>query len=262
MKPYLSIFRIRFVMQLQYRAAAIAGLATQIVFGWIIVMVYEAFYAASDTIHPISFEQVVTYIWLGQALLGNLPWGCDSKIQGAIREGTIAYELCRPIDVYNAWLAYALSWRMARTLLRAIPMFLIATTLFGMKWPQTIDAAVMFFLAMPGAFLLSGAITVLMNTTLLWTLEGRGVYMLVSALLIFSGQEIPLPLMPDWLRATSEMLPFRGIVDTPFRMYLGDIRPHAALPYFIHQWVWIAVLVFAGRRMLRAGRRKVVIQGG
>ena len=37
----------RFRVLLQYRAAAIAGLGTQIFFGLVLVMIYEAFYRSS-----------------------------------------------------------------------------------------------------------------------------------------------------------------------------------------------------------------------
>ena len=35
-------------MLLQYRAAALAGLWTQIFFGLVLIMIYEAFYAVDD----------------------------------------------------------------------------------------------------------------------------------------------------------------------------------------------------------------------
>lgn len=260
--PYLAMASTRFRMLLQYRAAAVAGLTTQIVFGWIIVMVYEAFYATTSCPQPMRLDQVITFVWLGQAFLGNFPWNTDREFLAMVRDGSMAYELCRPVDLYAAWLARTLAWRTAPTLLRALPVFCLAMPLFGMQPPASPGAVALFTLAMALAFFLSSAITMVMNTTLFWTLDGRGINLLIGVLLICSGQEVPLPLLPDWLEAISMALPFRGLVDTPFRIYTGHIPVAAAWPHILHQVGWVIVLTVVGRRLMETGRRRLVAQGG
>jgi ABC-2 type transport system permease protein len=249
-------------MLLQYRAAAAAGLATQIVFGWIIVMVYEAFYVTTSRAQPMRLDQVVTFIWLGQAFLGNFPWNTDREFLAMVRDGSMAYELCRPMDLYAAWFARTLAWRTAPTLLRAVPMVCLAMPLFGMQPPASPGAAGLFAVSMILAFLLSSTITMVMNTTLFWTLDGRGINLLIGVLLISSGQEIPLPLLPGWLESVSMALPFRGLVDTPFRIYTGHIPAAAVWPHILHQAAWVALLLAGGRRLMETGRRRLVAQGG
>ena len=46
MKKYLSFFRLRFSMGLQYRAAAFGGIVTQFVWGLMEIMIFRAFYRA------------------------------------------------------------------------------------------------------------------------------------------------------------------------------------------------------------------------
>jgi viologen exporter family transport system permease protein len=113
-------------MLLQYRAAALAGLWTQIFFGLVLLMIYEAFYRSTTALQPMTFAEVVSYVWLGQALLAMLPWNADAEIRAMVRSGAVAYELCRPIDLYLLWYARALAWRTAPTILRAAPMCAIA----------------------------------------------------------------------------------------------------------------------------------------
>ena len=43
---YLSFFRLRFAMGLQYRTAALAGIVTQFVWGFMEIMIFKAFYRA------------------------------------------------------------------------------------------------------------------------------------------------------------------------------------------------------------------------
>ena len=46
-RPYLAALSVRFQLTLQYRAAALAGFATQLWWGAIKVMVYAAFYGSA-----------------------------------------------------------------------------------------------------------------------------------------------------------------------------------------------------------------------
>jgi ABC-2 type transport system permease protein len=62
MRPYLAIISARIRMLLQYRAAALAGFATQLFWGWIRVMVYTAFFAASKSPQPMSLQDTITYV--------------------------------------------------------------------------------------------------------------------------------------------------------------------------------------------------------
>ena len=64
MRPYLAILRARYLMLLQYRAAALAGVGTQFFWGFIRTMILWAFYAASDTDPPSECPMIVTGVIL------------------------------------------------------------------------------------------------------------------------------------------------------------------------------------------------------
>ena len=54
MKKYLSFFRMRFLMGLQYRAAAAAGVLTQFTWGFMELLVFRAFYKADASALKLS----------------------------------------------------------------------------------------------------------------------------------------------------------------------------------------------------------------
>ena len=62
MSPYAAILSARFRTLLQYRTAAIAGLGTQLFWGLIRVMIFEAFYRSSNAPQPMALRDVVTYL--------------------------------------------------------------------------------------------------------------------------------------------------------------------------------------------------------
>lgn len=263
MRAYRALISARFRTLLQYRGAAIGGIGTQLFFGFILIMIYEAFYRSSAAPQPMTYAQVVTYTWLGQGFLAMFPWNVDADIRAAIRSGAVAYELLRPVDLYNAWYCRALAWRTAPTLLRAVPLFTIAALFLGLRAPASAAGGAAFLLAMLGALALGCAITTLMNISLVWTISDDGVALfLPAAVLLFSGMSVPLPLFPAWAQRILYLLPFRGLIDVPFRLYVGNIPPGECLPLFAQQLAWTAALVLLGRRLLERGKRHLTVQGG
>ncbi len=263
MKSYLAVFSARMRMLLQYRAAAFAGLATQLFWGLIRVMIFDAFYRTATSAQPMNYAQVIDYVWLGQALLALLPMWMDTEIRAMMRNGTVVYELVRPLDLYNFWYARALASRLAPTLLRALPLYFLALLFFGLASPISPAAGLAFLLTVLGALLLGGAISTLLNISLMWTIAGEGIFQIATAcILLLSGMIVPLPFFPDWARPILEALPFAGLVDLPFRLYTGHIPAGQALGIFAGQLFWTIALVGLGRLVLNQGIRPLVVQGG
>jgi len=267
MTAYISIVKLRFMLLIQYRVAAIAGICTQFLFGFVRVMVIAAFYASSTGTEPMSYAQTVTYIWISQAFLGMLPWNGDAEIQGMISSGNVAYELCRPLDLYNHWFCRAFAQRTAPTLLRAIPLFIV--TLFflpekySMQPPDSFASFGTWILVTIGALMLSCAITNIFNISMLWTISGDGIKRLLPALvMIFSGMTVPLPLFPSWMQPILRVLPFSGLVDTPMRFYLGHIKPSGIIPFLFHQLIWTWILILFGKWLISRGLKRIEVQGG
>ncbi|MGD0111413.1 MAG: ABC transporter permease, partial [Armatimonadota bacterium] len=119
MRSYRAIVSARFRMLLQYRAAAAAGFGTQLFWGLIRVMIFEAFYRSTTAAQPMTLPQVVDYIWLGQAtFVMTLTYYMDLDIMAMVRSGTVVYELLRPLDLYALWFSRSVASRAAPMLLR------------------------------------------------------------------------------------------------------------------------------------------------
>ena len=263
MTSYWAVLSAQFRAMLQYRAAALAGLGTQVFWGLIRVMIFQAFFRSTTAEQPMALDDVLTYVWLGQAFLAMLPWNQDNELRSLIRTGNVGYEMLRPVDLYGFWYCRSLAFRTAPTLLRAVPLIAFAGLLMGMNPPESWGAAGAFVASMIGAVLLSSAITTLFSITMMWTISGDGVFALAPGVVgLLSGMIVPIPLFPDWAQTLLNVLPFRGLVDTPYRFYLGHI-PAGDLPLLLaHQMVWIAAIVLFGRWLLSRGQRRLVVQGG
>ena len=117
--------------------------------------------------------------------------------------------------------------------------------------------------ALAAAVLLTAALNMLMNITMFWTLAGRGISAMVGGLLfVLSGMAVPLPLMPAWLQPVLNVLPFRGLMDIPFRLFTGSLPPSAMPGLLAHQLGWAAAMILTGRHLMHRAMRRLVVQGG
>jgi len=69
-KRYLSVFRIRFTSSLQYRTAALAGVATQFFWGFVLIMVYIALFVKRPG--AADLPAAARYIRLAPAILSGI----------------------------------------------------------------------------------------------------------------------------------------------------------------------------------------------
>lgn len=263
MRPYFAIFRMRFMALLQYRAAAVAGLGTQLFWGVIRTMIFTAFFASTTVVQPMTLPETITYVWLGQAMLLLVLFRVEPDILEMMRSGSIAYELLKPVHLYRLWFSREVANRIAPTLLRASPLIPIAMLFFGMRGPDSLAALLAAVVSLSCAVLLSAAFTTLSTVVLLFTIGGQGIRTLMTALVwMFSGLILPMAFFPDWAQPVLEFLPFRGLMDTPFRLYMGNLPITEAVPLIAHQLAWTAAIVILGRAVLERGRRRIVVQGG
>ena len=87
MRAYAAVLSANFRTLLQYRAAAIAGFATQIFWGFI---------RSSTAAQPMNVDEVTTYVWLSQAFIMLLPWNRTAKFTPSSAPVTLGTSWCAP----------------------------------------------------------------------------------------------------------------------------------------------------------------------
>ena len=267
MRKYLSFFRIRFLSGLQYRAAAWAGVATQFAWGGMNILMYRAFYRAGAEAFPMEFSDLSTYIWLQQALLALfMAWYFDNDIFDSITSGSIAYELCRPCDLYTMWFVKNMAVRLSRVVLRCFPILAVAVFLpkpYGMTLPGSVTASLLFPLSLILGFLVLVAFSMLIYISAFYTISPIGIRILATSVVeFFAGAVIPIPFFPTWLQPVMNALPFASMQNTPFLIYTGHVGGQEAMWAIFLQAVWLVVLVGIGKIWIRHATRRVVLQGG
>jgi viologen exporter family transport system permease protein len=267
MKKYISFFRMRFLNGFQYRIAALAGIATQFVWGAMEILLFRAFYHASPNDFPMKFQALSSYIWLQQAFLALfMTWFWESELFEAIKNGNIAYELLRPTDIYTMWFVRGMANRLTKAILRCVPILLLAFCLpkpYKMLLPSDMKTFLWFLLSMSLGFLVVVAFGMLIYAITFYTTNPMGIRMVSQSLAEFlAGGVIPLPFLPDSVQKVVELLPFAAMQNAPFRIYSGDISGMNLYQTVLLQVLWFGALVAVGRLIMHKALHSLTIQGG
>ena len=132
MRSYLYYLKLECMTNLQYRMDALAGILTQIFFAIIFIMVYLAFYESNSNTTPMSWQELVNYIYLQQAFYALIfPYTKDKELLKIIKNGNIAYELIRPQNFYIKCYIRIFSKKLIASLLRFSPIIIIASIITG-----------------------------------------------------------------------------------------------------------------------------------
>jgi len=266
-KPYLTFFSMRIRCGLQYRTAALAGIATQFCWGFMYIMLYRAFRESNPDAYPMTEAETACYIWLQQAFLQMFAsWSMENDLIAQIKNGTVAYELCRPVALYPMWFCKCMATRVAKAALRFLPILCI-TAFLPSGWGMTLPHSPTAFLAFLCSMLLSAILMVAMmlpaHIAVFFLMNEGGIRSITANVIDFcSGSLIPLPLLPVWMQQMLSFTPFAYLQNTPYLIYSGYYPTEQVPRLLLIQLVWIAVLIPIGVIMMNRGLRRVVIQGG
>ncbi|WP_029232898.1 ABC transporter permease [Butyrivibrio sp. VCB2006] len=263
MRAYLSVFKMRLRMELQYRGAMIGGILCQMFFGLVLVALYKTLYDGNP--QPMPFSSIATYVWLQQAFF-RMMLGSDSDLLDKIRSGDISYDMCRPVNMYGFYYARIMAQKFMGSIMRAVPMLILAAILpmgYGISGPASVWGLLS---AIPALFLGLLCVCALENITMAFTmktLDPRGMQGLLNLLMMtLSGNILPLTLFPDSWQKVITFFPYAQLLDAPIRLYTGDYLPVDALRVYALQGFWVIVLVSLGVAMWNANKKRMVVQGG
>jgi ABC-2 type transport system permease protein len=257
---YLRLVRAGFRRYATYRQAVFAGLATNMVFGFMRCAVLLTVFAGGARVAGYDPSRTVTFVWIGQGLIAVvLIWG-NTDFGERVRSGDIAVDLLRPLDVQAAALAEDLGRAGFALLSRFSVPLLVGSAFFTLTLPSSALRWMAFGLSVLLAVLVSFAIRFLVNLVAFWLLDWRGLLSVYGAVsTVLAGLAIPIAFFPGWARVALWATPFPAIIQVPIDVVIGR---EAVLPLLAHQLIWAVALLAAGRLVLARAVRTLVIQGG
>jgi ABC-2 type transport system permease protein len=263
-RVYWRLLAAGFRRQSAYPLAALGGLVANLTFGLLkVAILFAAVQAAGGQLRGYDTAAMGTYVWLSQGLLGSVNLDGRTDLARRVKEGHVAVDFLRPVDLQGATLATEAGRSLFALLPRGLPSVLLGALTTGIALPSSPVFYLLGTVSLLLGIVVSAASAYLVAVAGFWLVETRGLqifYMLASGFL--GGLFVPIALFPQWLRIVATATPFPSIMMYPIDVISGFGGALRAAELVLVQLAWLAGTVGIGQLLTRAGRRRLEVQGG
>lgn len=262
MRLYLEVARRTAHRIATYRAATVAGVFTNTVFGFLLAYVLLAVYRERPEVGGFDAVDAVTFVFLAQGLLMTMGLFGDTEMADRITTGDVIVDLQRPFDHQAWWYAVGYGKGAYYLVFRGVPPLVVGALFFDLRMATATDLAAFLVTVFLGVGVASGW-RYLVQLSAFWLLDVRGANQMAWLVAQFlAGAFVPIFFFPDALEAVARALPFASMLQVPVEVWLGRHRGVDLLGVWTIQVAWTVALAAAGRLVLSRAVHRVVVQGG
>jgi ABC-2 type transport system permease protein len=244
-KIFQRLWQVNWAEQWQYRANLIMYLLYWLVSPIIYLAVWTSIAHSKGSVNGFTANDFVTYymtLLVVDQVTSNI---VIHTFAYKVQDGTLSGELVRPIHpmLTNA-LVNNIAFKVL-TIMGFVPIWIILFFLYKPDYSNVsltgillaIPAMSMGFLV---GFLLSAAITSLA----FWTTRVYSIHEFYYALqLLFSGQFVPLTLMPKLVQDVAQYLPFQLLIYFPIQLILGKLSSAQIIQGYVTGIIWLIAAI-------------------
>src|SRR5215213_1661482 len=258
LKIFQRLWQVNWAEQWQYRANLIMYLLYWLVSPIIYLAVWTSIANSKGSVNGLTANDFVTYymmLLIVDQVTSNI---VIHTFAFKIQDGTLSGELVRPIHpmLTNA-LVNNIAFKIL-TIMGFIPIWIVLYFLYRPDFSSVTLTSVL--IALPAmimgffvGFLLSASVTSLA----FWTTRVYSIHEFYYALiLLFSGQFVPLQLMPKLIQDIAQYLPFQMLIYYPIQLVLGKLSTAQIMQGYVMGFVWLTVAITVFNWVWRNGVRR------
>lgn len=255
---YRRLWLVNWAEQWQYRANQVMYLLYWLVSPIVYLAVWTTVAGSQGSVNGLTANYFVTY-YMTLLIVDQLTSEITIHIfPYKIQDGTLSGELIRPIHpVLTNTLVINIAFKML-SIMALIPVWTVLCFLFrpdfsSASWQGICMAAPAVVLGFATNFLLAATLTCLA----FWTTRVWALHEFYAALsILFSGQFVPLQLLPPLVQEIARYLPFAMFRFFPIQLVLGELAPGEILRGYLVGLFWLAAGWILFRLVWRAGVRR------
>jgi ABC-2 type transport system permease protein len=242
-KIYKRLWQVNWAEQWQYRANmlmySLYGLVSPIVY----LAVWTTIANSQGSVNGLTANDFITY-YLTLLIVDQITSDITIHILAyKIQDGTLAGDLLRPV---HPILTNTLVYNVASKVLFftvLLPVWIFLALIFHPNYGAVTPGSLL--LAVP-ALLVGFAVNFLLGATItclaFWTTRVYAISEFFSALVVlFSGQFVPLQLMPSLIQNIAQFLPFQLFKYVPIEIVLNRLTPGELARDFASGAVWLVI---------------------
>jgi ABC-2 type transport system permease protein len=251
--------------QLDEWRSMLSRTATAGIYGLIRCGVFLAVVGALDGTTAIGLPQLLTYVWVLEALFPINYCAWSWQVAQRIRGGDLVTLLALPTNSFATLLAYDLGRNLAQLAVRSTTVLCVAALLmpvtpFGpMALPRTWTGWVLAGLSLLLVPMASFGVRFLQECAAFVTSDYRSIgRVLYFPLAFLAGFMVPIDFFPPVLRGVAEWSPMFALVSAPVRVLQGvDVERTLVV-----QAGWTAILCLSGALLFRRLLTRTPVHGG
>jgi ABC-2 type transport system permease protein len=258
LKIYQRLWQVNWAEQWQYRANLVMYLLYWLVSPVVYMAVWTTIANSQGSVGGLTANDFVTY-YMTLLIVDQFTSETTIHIFGyKIQDGTLSGELIRPIHpILTNTLMNNIAFKML-TLLALMPVWAVLWILFHPNFATV--SGLNILLAVP-AVLMGFAINFLLGATItcvaFWTTRSFALYELYGGLsVLFSGQFVPLQLMPKLIQDVAGYLPFAIYKYVPIQIILGRLTAAEITRAYLVGALWLVVALLVFKWVWREGVKR------
>ena len=255
---FQRLWQVNWAEQWQYRANSLMYLLYWLVSPIVHVAVWTSIANANGSVNGLTANDFVNY-YLLLLIVDQLTNNITIHIFAyKVQDGSLSGELVKPI---HPMLTNTLITNIAfKTLMLIgfVPVWIFLAVIFkpdfaSVTWQGVLLAVPAILLGFIVNFLLSGAV----SSVAFWTTRVYSINEFYFALFVlFSGQFVPLQLMPKTIQAIARYLPFQLQIYFPIQLIQNKLSPAEILQGFLIGFIWLGVVILLFKWVWREGVKR------
>jgi ABC-2 type transport system permease protein len=258
LRIYQRLWQVNWAEQWQYRANLLMYQLYWLVSPVVYLSLWVTIANSQGSVNGLTANDFITY-YLTLLIVDQLTSDITIHILASkIQDGTLSGDLLRPIHpILTSTLVNNIAFK-ALSFVALIPIWITLVLLFRPDFNSITPASVL--LAVP-AILLGFVTSFLLGATItclaFWTTRVNAISEFYFALItLFSGQFVPLQLMPQAIQQFAQFLPFQMFKYVPIQIILNRLPSAAILRDFGIGIIWLGLSWMLFRWVWRAGVKR------
>ena len=255
---FKRLWQVNWAEQWQYRANLLMYLLYWLVSPIIYLAVWTSIANLKGSVNGFTANDFITYymtlLIVDQVTSNIVIHSFGYKIQ----DGSLSGELIRPIHpMLTNGLVNNIAFK-ALTIMGLTPIWIILFFLYKPDFSSVSSTSI--FLAIP-AMILGFFIGYLLSATItslaFWTTRIYSIHEFYFALiLLFSGQFVPLTLMPKIVQDIAQYLPFQLLIYYPIQLILGKLTNEQIIHGYLMAGIWLVIAIVSFNWVWRNGIKR------
>jgi ABC-2 type transport system permease protein len=258
LKIYLRFWQLNWAEQWQYRANLLMYLLYWLVSPIVYLAVWVTIANSRGSVQGLTANDFITY-YLTLLIVDQLTSEITIHILAyKIQDGTLSSDLLRPVHpILTGALVNNLAFK-ALNLMAFTPIWLVLFLIFRPNYSGVTLHSVL--LALPGiviGFWLNFLLGAIITCLAFWTTRVYSIsQFFYLVMILFSGQFVPLQLMPPVIQTIARYLPYQMLRYTPIEIILNRMSTADMLVAYAVSLVWLVIFYFLFRWVWREGVKR------